>query len=260
MSRAVYRTPKQILAELDIRTPEEIDVEVIAAHLNATVVYEPLSGCSARILGRESRAFISVDSRTGRPRQRFSVAHELGHWMRDREKVGFACTDRALATSWDGTNPERAANAFASEMLLPAEMFKPRIQRRDPSLATCQELADQFETSLTATSLRLVELGPRIAVAICTEQGRRRWVRRSADLPPGIKVRAVPGPDTGAALAANGEPCKEGPFQIGADGWFDHPTAADYEVLEDAFEIAHGVVLTLVWWHDERMLRDLGWP
>ena len=58
----------------------------------------------------------------------------------------------------------------------------------------------------------------------------------------------------------NGERCKEGPFQIGAEGWFDHSSAEEYEVLEDAYEIAPGVVLTLVWWRDERMLRDLGWP
>lgn len=260
MSKVVYRTPTELLGELGIRAPEEIDVEVVAAHLGATVVYEPLSGCAARLLGYGDRAIITVDQNASRPRRRFSAAHELGHWMRDRGRVAFACTELALETSWDGTNPERGANTFATDLLLPAAMFKSRVQKREPSLAACWELARQFETSLTATALRLVELGPRIAVAVCTEHGRRRWVRRSADLPPGIKVRAVAGPDTGAAMFANGDPCKEGPFQIGADGWFDHPAADEYEVLEDAYEIAPGVLLTLVWWRDERMLRDLGWP
>lgn len=260
MSKVVYRTPVELLGELGIRAPEEIDVEVVAAHLGATVVYEPLRGCAARLLGYGDRAIITVDQGAPPPRRRFSAAHELGHWMCDRGRVAFACTELVLATSWDGTSPERRANAFATDLLLPAAMFKPRVQKREPSLAACGELARQFETSLTATALRLVELGPRVAVAICTERGQRRWVRRSADLPPGIKVRPVPGRETGAAKHANGEPCEEGPFQIGADEWFDHPVADEYEVLEDACEIAQGVVLTLVWWRDERMLRDLGWP
>ena len=35
-----------------------------------------------------------------RTRQRFSAAHELGHWMYDRGKVAFACSKTVLNSEW----------------------------------------------------------------------------------------------------------------------------------------------------------------
>lgn len=62
MSRTVYRAPASLLAELGIEAPDEIDIEAIAEHCDATVVYEPLAGCTARIIGHGDRAIITVDA------------------------------------------------------------------------------------------------------------------------------------------------------------------------------------------------------
>lgn len=258
MSRAVH-TPEELLFDLGIEAPEEIDIEAIAEYCGATVVYEPLAGCAARILGLGDRAIITVDSGSLPARRRFSAAHELGHWMCDRGRIGFSCTEQALVAGWGDANPERRANGFAAELLLPRRMFKERARNSEPSLANCRALGKDFSTSLTATALRLVELGPRVAMAVCTEDGQRRWMRRSEDVPPGIQVRRVPGAATEAGKAARGERCEEGPWEVAADEWFTHPRADEYKVYEDAAEIVPGVVLTLLWWRDERMLREIGW-
>lgn len=258
MSRAFY-TPEELLYDLGIETPEEIDIEAIAEHCGATVVYEPLAGCAARILGLGNRAIITVASGSLPARRRFSAAHELGHWMCDRGRIGFSCTEQALTTNWGDANPERRANGFAAELLLPKRIFRERSRALEPSLANCRSLAKQFATSLTATALRLVELGPRVAVAVCTEQGQRRWMWRSEDVPPGIELRRIPGADTEAGKAARGGRCEEGPWEVSADEWFIHPRADEYRIYEDAVEIAPGVVLTLLWWRDERMLAEIGW-
>lgn len=259
MSVFVRRSPEELLFDLGVEAPGDIDVEAIAEHCGATVVYEPLAGCAARILGLGERAIITVDSSSSPARRRFSVAHELGHWMCDRGRIGFSCTEQILIAGWGGANPEHRANTFAAELILPRKMFKERAKSCEPSLANCRALARAFGTSLTATALRLVDLGPRVAIAVYTERGNVRWTRRSGEVPPGIRVRQVPGSTTEVAKAANGGRCGEGPWEITADEWFVHPRSDEFTIIEDAVEVAPGVVLTLLWWRDERMLREIGW-
>jgi hypothetical protein len=45
-----------LLADLGITEPQELEIEVIAQHCQATITYKPLSGCAARITGNEDRA------------------------------------------------------------------------------------------------------------------------------------------------------------------------------------------------------------
>jgi Zn-dependent peptidase ImmA (M78 family) len=77
---------EQILLELGITQPSEIDLEAIAASRKAFIRYEPLDRCEAMIVGNK-KAIIIVNSRSRPERQRFSVAHEIGHWHHHRGKV-----------------------------------------------------------------------------------------------------------------------------------------------------------------------------
>jgi len=85
---APRKSPEKLLVELGILEPADIDIEAIAQYCRATIVYDKLTGCEARIVGNAERAIITVNISSQRPRQRFSAAHELGHWMLDRNKVG----------------------------------------------------------------------------------------------------------------------------------------------------------------------------
>src|SRR5437867_9520652 len=98
MKGSAFKRAETILEELGIENPEDIDVEAIAQYCGATVVYEDLGGCEARILGYGDRAIIAVNESSPRVRQRFSVGHELGHWMNDRGRASFACEGTAFAT------------------------------------------------------------------------------------------------------------------------------------------------------------------
>src|SRR5882672_6293278 len=151
-------TPEQLLDELGISAPQEIDVEVIAEHCGATVVYEPLQTCEARVIGVEDRAIITVNRNSIRSRQRFSAAHELGHWIYDRGVVAIACRDAPMQASWSGGDRETRANWFAADLLLPRAMFVPLAKKRNSSFETVESLSEVFQTSLTATAIRLVQL------------------------------------------------------------------------------------------------------
>jgi Zn-dependent peptidase ImmA (M78 family) len=162
-----YRSPASLLDELGIREPEEIAIEAIAEYCGATILYQPLQGAEARIVGHGDRAIITVNEAAPIGRRRFSGAHELGHWMCDRGKIAFACTDRILTTEWSDENPERRANRYAVGLLLPSAIFSPYARNREVTFATVRDLADRFQTSLTATAIRLVELVSFPAMIVC---------------------------------------------------------------------------------------------
>ena len=122
MSAPVFTNPTELLAELGITEPNELEIEVIAQYCEATVVYKPLKGCAARITGNSDRAIITIDSQSRRERQRFSAAHELGHWMFDRGQVSYlSCEEAVFIQQWSKFNPETRANRYASDLLMPVK-------------------------------------------------------------------------------------------------------------------------------------------
>jgi len=252
-----YRSPLALLEDLGISGPEDIRIEAIAEYCGATIVYEPLEGCEARIIGYGERAIITVNSTSPRGRQRFSGAHELGHWMRDWGKVAFACTEQIFAAEWSHDNPERQANRYATDLLLPQPLFAHRAKNREMTFATVRDLATQFQTSHTATAIRLVELGSFPAMIVCNEPGRRRWFIHGPDVPKKLWPRDEPGRHTLASDLLRGTGTVEGPIDVYASGWFDHPDAHRYMVREDSLKITARHVLSLLWWKDERQLLDL---
>jgi IrrE N-terminal-like domain len=252
-----YRPPPALLEELGISEPQDIHIEAIAEYCGATIVYERLEGCEARIIGHGDQAIITVNNSSPRERQRFSGAHELGHWMHDRGKVAFACTDHAFAAEWSHDNPERRANRYAADLLLPRPMFSQYARRREMTFATVRDLATRFCTSLTATTIRLVELGSFPAMVVCSELGHRRWFIRGPDIPETLWPRNEVGLQTIARDLAQGAGAAEGPVDVYADGWIDHPDAHRYTVREDSVGITTRLVLSLLWWKDERQLSAL---
>lgn len=99
----IRRSAEQLLNELGVVSPADIDVEAIAQYCGATVLYQQLGGAEARIFGHGERAFISVNSDSPRQRQRFSAAHELGHWMWDRGTIAYICKKANMLSNWTGT-------------------------------------------------------------------------------------------------------------------------------------------------------------
>ncbi len=247
----------QLLEELGISEPHEIDLEAIAASCGAFVVFEPLTGAEARIVGNDDKAFITVNSAASRARQRFSIGHELGHWMWDRGRMAFACTKEMQDARWSGADKETIANRFSAELLMPSAMFRPRAHRLDATLDTVRKLAAEFEASLTATALRFVDYGSwPCMVVVHTAGGLERhkgtegidgrlWPCKQLD-PCSFAYDLLRGQKTGVVGGL-----------VDADTWINHPRASEYEVMESSVLTSPGRVLSLLWWKNERMINDL---
>jgi len=253
-----FRSPAQLLDELGIVAPEDIDIEAIAFYSKATIRYRPLTGCAARIVGNGDTAIITVDSASPRPRQRYSAAHELGHWMHDRGKVAFSCQERQFVKEWAIQNPEARANRYASDLLLPVPLFKPQAAAlKTMDFDTARKLAAIFRTSVTATAIRLVEHGPLPAMIVCYGDSGRQWFVRQPSLPERLWPAQHLPPQTYAFDLFKADDQRERRGEVPADAWFDHPTAEGRFIYEHSLRTSFGDVLSLLWWKDERMLIEL---
>jgi len=244
----LYQSPNALLQELGITTPEEIQLEAIAQHCRATIVYRRTVGCEARVLGYGDRAIITVNDAAQPERRRFSAAHELGHWMWDRGTIALNCSEDTLDGEWSAETIERRANRYAADLLLPDFMVQPIVQDCDISFAMVKHLADQFRTSFTATAIRLVELGSFPAMLICSEAGKRRWFFRSALVPPDYWPYTEPRLGT-ATFDVLRRSYEEGLVRnLTGENWIGHPAARQQQIHEEAIRLTPHLVLSLLTW------------
>jgi hypothetical protein len=178
--------------------------------------------------------------------------------MIDRGKVAsFVCAEKLFATEWVNDNPERRANRYAADLLLPQSMFEPRAKNRDITFDTVRALAKDFKTSLTATAIRLVECGSYPAMIVCNKLDGRLWFIPGSGVRDLVWPRETPGAYTCAYDLLRTSTNEEGPTDVQADGWIDHPRSREYSLREHSVKIGHGLVMSLLWWKDERQLLAL---
>ncbi len=253
-----HRSPGRILDELGITSPDEIDIEAIAFHCGAMIRYRPLTGCDARIVGNMNNAIITVNSDSPRARQRFSAAHELGHWAHDRGRASFSCKEEQFVQEWSRHNPESRANRYASDLLLPTSLFLPKastFKRMDFDVVS--NLAKYFNTSLTATTIRLVECGPFLTMLVCYSAANREWFVRNPNVPEQLWPPQKPGLKTYAFALLKAGKQRDCRGEVPAEAWFEHRCAENYYIYEHSFRTSYGDVLTLLWWGSEEMIIDV---
>jgi Zn-dependent peptidase ImmA (M78 family) len=165
--------------------PKDIDLDAIAWTRGAVVNYRPIDNCEATIVGSKRRAIISVNSRSMPERRRFSLAHELGHWHHHHGRVLFCGKNDVCNFANDALNPERQADGFASDLILPTYMVDPRLRKmKRLTLVAARELADEFGASLTATLFKMTILNRFPMMIVCHNKIKRRWFEPSPMIQP----------------------------------------------------------------------------
>lgn len=167
---------RDLLKELNILEPDEINVELIAAYKNAPVRYEPLEGMDGRIVREGNSAIITVNSGINYVGQkRFVIAHELGHFFLHPKTRQLETVNQEQTTNWSDQQEieEYEANIFAAELLMPSAMFSQMIKGKTPSFELVESLQKEFKTTLTATAVQYV-LNTKEECAVVSCSGRQR--------------------------------------------------------------------------------------
>lgn len=250
-------TADELINFLGIDSPEEIDVEAIAYSQNLLVKYRPLDSCEAKIVGVGNKAVITVNSnQINEGRKRFSIAHEIGHWMNDRGKA-FICGSDDIGLRFGATNPESRANSFAADLLMPRSIVRSRINKLPFTIEGAAKLAEEFSTSLSATAIRMVQLGDAPAILAWYNQTGRIRFSRSTSVPHEIWPVEQVDHETTAFENLFGQRGKTTAEEVDADFWISHRDSDRYTVVESSVSITPDTLMVMIWWKDEAQILDL---
>ncbi len=116
---------------------------------------------------------IFVNPKARAERKRFTVAHELGHFVLHRAmQVTFNCDKESVYAGIDTLKAiEREADDFASNLLMPGNMLRDRIDGKRIDIHLLGDLAKEFDVSLEAMCIRLVKYTEQRAVLIYWDNG-----------------------------------------------------------------------------------------
>src|SRR5688500_2284912 len=164
-----WKRPKamalKLLDELGIEEAP-VPVEQIARHLKVDVRYNPAKRDISGFICRQDdgSVIIGINTYHHAHRQRFTLAHELGHLCLHTTKnlyVDYVPKFRDVKSSQAVEPEEIEANIFAAELLMPEYFLMRDIQAIEDSLITkaaIQELAKRYKVSPEAMRVRLERL------------------------------------------------------------------------------------------------------
>jgi Zn-dependent peptidase ImmA (M78 family) len=118
----------------------------------------------AEIPSKEIRAALSlndrlvaVQSNLTEKRHRFSVLHEIAHFVLPEHREKLFIDDDETLSFWAKARLEREANQVAADLLFQGQRFSREAQESPLSIQTVLELAPQFGASYEAALRRFVE-------------------------------------------------------------------------------------------------------
>jgi Zn-dependent peptidase ImmA (M78 family) len=163
---------ENLLAKHDIkRAPVQVDRIATALGIKITLdeVDDNLSGFLLRDK-RDGRNVIGANKAHPKNRQRFTVAHELGHFLLhegelvhlDEEMGSFTVDFRDAVSSKGEDVNEKEANYFAAELLMPEKFLRQDLRGKRLDLfddgEELQQLARKYKVSTQALTFRLTNL------------------------------------------------------------------------------------------------------
>lgn len=147
----------EILGQHLNRAP--VDVHAIVRALGLDLVVNHEMGENSGKIERSSTAAggyrITINGQHSRTRQRFTIAHEIAHFILHRDLIGDGIVDDALYRSNRGDEIERQANIYAAAILMPAPLVRQKYREGIRSYAT---MAMAFDVSYQVAEIRMKDL------------------------------------------------------------------------------------------------------
>lgn len=148
-----------ILTRMAVKTVP-IPVEDIAIKLNIKISRGPSKDFSGILIRKDGSALIGVNSNEAPVRQRFTIAHEIGHFIMHPRKDAFV-DYRNNRKEIMRTPSERHANMFAAALIMPRSLLEKdfkNISKDGFAEYELEKLAEKYQTSEDAMRFRLINL------------------------------------------------------------------------------------------------------
>lgn len=142
-----------------------VDVVGLCAELGVKIHYAYLDeDISGELVPLDDGGYqINVNEKHPATRKRFTIAHELGHYIYHKNLIGTGVDDTRAYRSTDlgryhntsiGQKQETEANRFAAGLLMPKKLLH-EYNKSGFSESNIAELADIFEVSASSMRIRL---------------------------------------------------------------------------------------------------------
>lgn len=143
-----------------------VDIESIAMQKGVSVIYRELPDDISGVLDTHvpNMPVIIVNINHSKQRQRFSIAHELGHYILHTGFAGLRVDKQTFfrnSLSEVGIDTEEIqANRFAAELLMPQDIVQ-SVFAKSGDIIDCDDdtvlrgMAQKFDVSLSAMSIRI---------------------------------------------------------------------------------------------------------
>jgi len=141
------------------------NLDILIERIGGHIKYVPFLEYDASIRKHNDTFVILVDSSKPTTRQRFSIAHELGHLFLhlgyDNKTYWNSVSEEDSFKLRNGVSfEEQEANQFAAELLMPSNEFKYVAQNNlIDNVYYLNDIADYFGTSVDSVNYRGINLG-----------------------------------------------------------------------------------------------------
>ena len=206
----------------------------------------------------KSEGVILVNRKSRRQRQRFTIGHELGHFLMPLHLpdngIQFMCTLADMRRSDSSKTADRSvrveveANCFAASMLMPAVLFRRDLARSAvPDIALLLRLCDKYDTSKEATARRFCELTDTPSAAVFSKDGKFLYAVRGREFPFIALRRDQPLAEKSLTARFKGvEGDVSNMAAIDSYWWTDAEPHCNGQILEQALLQVDGYRLTLL--------------
>lgn len=145
-----------MLDEFTRDIPVKVGALAKALGLRVVIASLPLN-ISGLIQPDEDGYVIKVNRFESKGRQRFTIAHEIAHYLLHRDKISSGVVDSVLYRSKLSSRAEAEANKLAADIVMPKEAVLEALQDHSGRMeeAVISDLASQFGVSRQAMEIRL---------------------------------------------------------------------------------------------------------
>jgi Zn-dependent peptidase ImmA (M78 family) len=152
----------------------------------------------------KTQGAIAVKAGTHRRRRRYTIGHELGHFLIPSHDARMQCSSADMRERrWD--NPARKkeyeANRFSAGLLMPKPIFTKDVDALGTAdVSHVKQLSDLYDVSLEAAANRYAELSSDMCAFVFSKDGKVRYTRPSRSMPElGVRPGDVVPPSSVAA-------------------------------------------------------------
>lgn len=220
---------KNLLKKLNLSSISDIDIEDICFAENLYIKTEDNLNCEGIIVFNNKMGIITLDRKIDNVAQkRFIIAHEMGHFYNestnaDEANIFYNCTSVNFygKAGISKIKNEENASQFAAELLMPETLVRNYCNHKKFNFEVIRELSKIFNVSLSAISIRIINLDIYPIAIVMTKEKEVKWTAISLGfkykfIPIGMKVNSL----SYAFDYYNNKPIPE--FEdIPAEAWFN---------------------------------------